>query len=120
MARKRPPGAKRRGPTTAKPRDEWSMDPAAVMHRMMNARPLVGCHPEKVFDVVGEIRGFVDEGTWEPKLENFALFYGDEIDGSVLVTSYGLPDDVRGLVVWHLEKHDKWDDWSVWDATEVG
>jgi len=53
-------------------------------------------------------------------LENFSLFYGDEIGGSVLVTSYGLPDDVRGLVVWHLEKHDKWDDWSVWDATEVG
>jgi len=116
---KKPPGAKKRGPTERRRPNEWSNDAKAVMHRMMNAKPLVGCHPDKADEVLWEIREFINGGTWEPELENFSLFHGEDSRGFGLIQSYGLPDEVRSLVVWHLEKHDKYDDWRVWDATEI-
>src|SRR5690606_15070576 len=67
MAKKRPPGARRRGPTAR--RAEFSMDPASVMHRIESAVPLASVRPEHLHELLGEVREWL-HGDWRMTDEN--------------------------------------------------
>ena len=114
---KKPPGAKKRGPTMGKSWDEWSNHPKAVMHRIKNARPVVGCRAEYVEEVMWAAREVLNDGEWDPPLPtNFSLFMDEDEDGNAFIRAYGLSDGQRSTVSWELEKHPEAEKWGVWDA----
>lgn len=123
MGRKKPPGARRRGPSMAEPFDEFGNDPRAVMHRMANLKGIVGCLEEQSIAVMAEAHEYLERSEWFPPLGQYSLMaYGDAemYDAGVcIITAYGLPGFVRWSLSDHLVRHEKAREWDVWDMVEV-
>lgn len=119
--RRRPPGAKGRGPTPRRGFDPFSSDPAAVMHRIRNLEPIVACLVEYEAEVMWEIREELERGEWSPPLpENYSIMsLTDDLlapQGQAIVGAYGLSTFVRQVVATELERHELAQRWNVWDA----
>jgi len=121
MGRKRPPGAKRRGPTRGGPAfDLWGNDPRAVAYRLSRAEPLVVCAEEYHLDVMQATHEYLTTGEWHPPLGKYSLLArpaGDwaSNDDDVLVLAFGLSAFARGGVVSHLERHGSAALWRLWE-----
>ena len=123
MGRKKPPGARRRGPTAAAPFDEFGNDPRAVMHRMTTAALVVACREEHVAEVIEEAWAFLEAGEWTPPLGRFTLMAigNDQLDelGECFIGAYGLSQFAVGVLADHLSRHENAERWNAWDALDV-
>lgn len=124
MAKKRPPGARRPGPTAR--RAEFAMDPASVMDRIEGAVDLAQVKTEHVYDLAGELRQYL-ERDWTITTEagavtlpeNYSLFIAPcGMEGTAaarwsIISAYGLPDAFLGMVQDWLEGHPRYVDWHI-------
>lgn len=130
MAKKRPPGARRRGPTAR--RAEFSMDPASVMHRIESAVPLASVRTEHLDELLGEVREWL-HGDWRMtdengpvKLpENYSLFASPQgMDGTPearwsVISVYGLPETILDFLHDWIERHPRSVDWGIWSMLDT-
>lgn len=121
MARKRPPGSKKKGPGGRSP-DIWSMRPHWVDYRIRNSDPVV-FFPSRLADTIGwEANSWVNRDDPENGLPRCSLFlFGDEMTltpGESIMTAFNLSRKQRAELAAYLLRLGEKRGWEIWNAVE--
>jgi hypothetical protein len=103
MGRRRPAGARRKGPTI---RGEPSA--VAAFERLRRAVWVCECDADHVMSVQREAHEYLSTGEWRPPLPDYWSVLGQGDDGPrAEVYVYGVDETVAGMLGWHLETVDR-------------
>lgn len=111
MGRKKPPGAKRKTPTS-----RVTFGSAGdFLKRLNEAHVICECSEESGFEVLQFCRDYLNDGTWDPPLpEDFSLFMSGSSwnEGRELISIRGVSE----LTAWGIKKavedHPKYHQWE--------
>lgn len=115
MGRKKPPGARKPGPSLRRGGGE------SFLRRLEHASPVVTCALDAASAVQTEAYRYLSDGDWSPPLrDDWSLMIGGDAEsddaGIVVLMVYGIDSTVRGMLRSHLEKHQRAVEWDVLDA----
>lgn len=113
MARKRPPGARRPGPTGRRRIDPFSDHPDAVVHRMLHAEPVVVCLSEDTWQVSEEARRWLDARRDDLPHGTYSVMFQADSPPWELLSVFGVPPRILGELYVHLMSHPRADEWGL-------